>query len=144
MGIKWSEPPRTFHEFIQSDTLDNLFRCGHCGHSLIDALTYATAKLGVTLDVRCPGCNEVWTFIRIPDGMYQKEQLTHKDLDPIEQTINGLALVMASRVGRCARCGRELTNPDSVAAGIGPVCATKVGPDTRAAAFWSNSDHGNN
>lgn len=25
--------------------------------------------------------------------------------------------------GRCCRCGRELTNPESIARGIGPVCA---------------------
>lgn len=30
-------------------------------------------------------------------------------------------------IGRCSCCGRELTNEDSRAAGIGPVCAEKVG-----------------
>ena len=29
--------------------------------------------------------------------------------------------------GRCCVCGRELTDPESIAAGIGPVCAGKVG-----------------
>ena len=28
--------------------------------------------------------------------------------------------------GRCARCGRTLTTPESIAAGIGPVCAEKA------------------
>ncbi len=27
--------------------------------------------------------------------------------------------------GRCCRCGRTLTDPDSIASGIGPVCAAK-------------------
>lgn len=27
--------------------------------------------------------------------------------------------------GRCCRCGRELTTPESIASGIGPVCAGK-------------------
>jgi len=27
--------------------------------------------------------------------------------------------------GRCCSCGRDLTDPDSIEAGIGPVCATK-------------------
>lgn len=31
------------------------------------------------------------------------------------------------RVGVCSCCGRELTDPDSIEAGIGPVCATKWG-----------------
>ena len=30
-----------------------------------------------------------------------------------------------SHSGICCRCGRELTNPESVALGLGPICATK-------------------
>jgi hypothetical protein len=29
--------------------------------------------------------------------------------------------------GNCSCCGRELTDPASIAAGIGPVCAEKYG-----------------
>ena len=29
--------------------------------------------------------------------------------------------------GKCGVCGRKLTNPESIASGIGPVCATRVG-----------------
>lgn len=29
--------------------------------------------------------------------------------------------------GTCARCGRTLTTPESVAAGLGPICANRVG-----------------
>lgn len=31
-----------------------------------------------------------------------------------------------ARRGVCARCGRPLTSEQSIAAGLGPVCATKV------------------
>lgn len=30
------------------------------------------------------------------------------------------------RTGRCCCCGRELTDPDSIAAGIGPICEAKA------------------
>lgn len=30
------------------------------------------------------------------------------------------------RTGRCLVCSRKLTHPESVAAGIGPVCAGKL------------------
>lgn len=45
-------------------------------------------------------------------------------------TENQLAAVqrgMAKRTGRCSCCGRELTDPASIAAGIGPVCAKRFG-----------------
>ena len=29
--------------------------------------------------------------------------------------------------GRCCRCGRKLTVPSSVASGVGPICANKIG-----------------
>jgi hypothetical protein len=31
------------------------------------------------------------------------------------------------RVGKCSCCGRDLTDADSIAAGIGPICATSWG-----------------
>lgn len=34
-------------------------------------------------------------------------------------------MIAARLVGRCRECHRVLTDPDSVAAGIGPECATK-------------------
>ena len=35
--------------------------------------------------------------------------------------------VTGLRTGQCCLCGRELTNPDSIANGIGPICADKWG-----------------
>lgn len=40
---------------------------------------------------------------------------------------HGAALPERYRIqheGRCGKCGRSLTNPESIASGIGPVCAT--------------------
>lgn len=37
------------------------------------------------------------------------------------------AVAYGKLTGSCSCCGRELTDPDSVAQGIGPVCATKFG-----------------
>lgn len=39
----------------------------------------------------------------------------------------GQARLYGKRTGICCCCGRELTDPESIAAGIGPVCATKWG-----------------
>lgn len=37
------------------------------------------------------------------------------------------AVAHGRMTGNCAICSRQLTDPDSVAAGIGPICATKMG-----------------
>jgi hypothetical protein len=37
--------------------------------------------------------------------------------------------------GRCCRCGRALTVPESVASGLGPECASRVGVARRASAL---------
>ena len=39
----------------------------------------------------------------------------------------GEAVRYGKRTGRCSCCGAELSNPKSIAAGIGPICATKWG-----------------
>jgi hypothetical protein len=37
------------------------------------------------------------------------------------------AKLYGQQTGRCSCCGRELTDPASIAAGIGPICADKFG-----------------
>jgi hypothetical protein len=37
------------------------------------------------------------------------------------------AKLYGQQTGRCSCCGRELTDPSSIAAGIGPICADKFG-----------------
>lgn len=39
----------------------------------------------------------------------------------------GTAQKYGRESGRCCSCGRDLTDPESIAAGIGPICATKFG-----------------
>lgn len=55
---------------------------------------------------------------------------THIDNNPIQiqgQTVNPLDLIELHHEGRCCRCGRKLTVPESIESGIGPECATKTG-----------------
>jgi hypothetical protein len=46
-------------------------------------------------------------------------------LDRIEADPQGAAAEDGLRTGRCSCCGRELTDPVSIAMGIGPICANK-------------------
>jgi hypothetical protein len=46
----------------------------------------------------------------------------HIDNPPVEQ-------VKINHEGRCCRCGRKLTTPQSCSDGFGPECATKMGFD---------------
>lgn len=50
------------------------------------------------------------------------EHLNAVAADPL-----GAAVFYGRKVGRCSCCGRELTDPASVAAGIGPICASNWG-----------------
>lgn len=46
-------------------------------------------------------------------------------LDEFEGAPLAAAMKYGRLSGRCCSCGRDLTDPESIAAGIGPVCATK-------------------
>lgn len=46
---------------------------------------------------------------------------SNDDLDVLDHRFNQLAEFY--HLGTCARCGRDLTTPESVARGLGPVCA---------------------
>lgn len=48
-----------------------------------------------------------------------------KDLQPMHLMTLEDAKQFGRISGRCMVCGRELTNPESIEAGIGPVCAGK-------------------
>jgi hypothetical protein len=49
------------------------------------------------------------------------------DLKKIAADPAGEARLYGIRTGTCACCGRELTDPNSIAVGIGPICADKWG-----------------
>lgn len=66
-----------------------------------------------------------------PEGKFQPvrdadsdidERLVNIAHDPLEAAINH-----GKQAGSCACCGRELTDPESVERGIGPVCAKNWG-----------------
>ena len=67
-------------------------------------------------------------------GRVTRTALDSRLSDTVKETILGAAadpLTAAIRYGKvsgsCSCCGRELTDPRSIEAGIGPVCATKFG-----------------
>jgi hypothetical protein len=49
-------------------------------------------------------------------------RLKEFEADPL-----GAAMKYGKLAGRCCSCGRDLTDPESIERGIGPVCATKFG-----------------
>lgn len=56
-----------------------------------------------------------------------KEDAILPDLLAIAANPADVLRVKGKETGRCCCCGRELTDPESVAAGIGPICASKWG-----------------
>jgi hypothetical protein len=46
-------------------------------------------------------------------------------LEEFEKDPLGAAMKYGKLAGRCCSCGRDLTDPESIERGIGPVCATK-------------------
>lgn len=56
-----------------------------------------------------------------------KEDAILPDLLAIAANPADVLRVKGKETGRCCCCGRELSDPESVAAGIGPICASKWG-----------------
>ena len=93
------------------------------------------------LCVRKPGKNSRylgWTFVddgagygrrttygkQAPDGMYRgnvQDELRAILKDPLEAMV-----AYGKLTGTCGKCGRLLEDEESVAAGIGPICASKM------------------
>lgn len=46
-------------------------------------------------------------------------------LDEVDGAPLATAVKFGRASGRCCSCGRDLTDPESIAAGIGPICASK-------------------
>ena len=85
---------------------------------------------------RNPGCvyvvtpDDVYLGKIDPDGRFQPSRACDDDTRDAVVRISNNALAEAveygKRTGRCSCCGRELTDPASIAAGIGPICAAGV------------------
>lgn len=81
------------------------------GDALVGALTAEGAK-GFAAKIRAAGL----------DAAVIKAALDVIEADPIAAlSAHGLA------TGSCGCCGRELTDPESIARGIGPICADRLG-----------------
>lgn len=52
---------------------------------------------------------------------------THTLLSKLASDPKAYAVAYGRKTGRCCNCGRELTDPESIRAGIGPICASKFG-----------------
>lgn len=71
-----------------------------------------------------------WTFVNKLEG---KNRTPIRDRDEKEAILDEIeaagylqsAKLYGKATGRCSICGTELTNPASIEAGIGPICATK-------------------
>lgn len=68
---------------------------------------------------------------KIVNGVYQATRTASERVLPRLQAIAadpmGEATLYGKQTGVCGCCGRELTDPNSIAAGIGPICANKWG-----------------
>lgn len=98
---------------------------------LTEALTFALANA----NSRNPGC----VYVTTPDDLYLGKITPAGKFQPsrdcsaeakaqvvaIAGDVLAAAVLYGKQTGRCSCCGRELTDPVSVANGIGPICASK-------------------
>ena len=65
----------------------------------------------------------------VPDVQLMREQAVIAALDGLEAdpSIGNAVAGHARATGHCMVCGRELTNAESIARGIGPICAGRIG-----------------
>jgi len=54
---------------------------------------------------------------------YCRKALLDPTISPARRLMLGTRLLQMAGVGHCARCGRTLTDPTSLARGLGPECA---------------------
>jgi Family of unknown function (DUF6011) len=73
----------------------------------------------------------VFLDVQASDVYYPIKNREHKQeiLAAIAEDVEGAMTRYGREIGRCGapRCGRTLTDPESIARGIGPVCAEKMG-----------------
>lgn len=68
---------------------------------------------------------------RVSGGLFRPSSLCSQDnVDEVREVLAdpaAAAVKHGRQYGQCACCGKELSDPESVAKGIGPVCAEKFG-----------------
>lgn len=73
----------------------------------------------------------LWTFlreVRTTDSSSQiREPMRSMVLRHIAENAYGAMCDYGRQIGECGKCHRGLTDPGSIAAGIGPVCAKRFG-----------------
>lgn len=65
-----------------------------------------------------------WTFVEA-DGVSVKEPERGAILRQVAEGALAASQRYGQQTGMCGCCGAELTNPESIAAGIGPICASR-------------------
>lgn len=72
-----------------------------------------------------------FTFIKqqVSDEFYRVKGVDRelKVLDAIMEDPETAMIMYGMKLGVCGVCGKTLTNPDSIANGIGPICMNKMG-----------------
>jgi hypothetical protein len=69
----------------------------------------------------------LWKRFRAPEIEPEFEQEIRLAIDAIYNNPKAAGLAYAKMSGNCCVCGRKLTTPESLEAGIGPVCMEKAG-----------------
>lgn len=128
-------------EFAGSDIDLRDLHLGRAGSAWRSYFAVPDGDTRLKICIRRPGKNSRyygWTFVddgaaygsrktygkQAPDGLYQgaiQDELRKVLENPLEASV-----AYGKLVGVCGVCGRPLEDEDSVAAGIGPVCASRL------------------
>ncbi|WP_347956041.1 DUF6011 domain-containing protein [Gordonia aichiensis] len=94
-------------------------------------ITYAGTDLTVKVDRPTTGRWAGWVFVKEIDADGDEHRLSRADSKGVLAVIAATGAKAASSAygrftGVCGVCSRSLTNPASIEAGIGPVCASRL------------------
>jgi hypothetical protein len=79
---------------------------------------------GTVVRVKLSGTGNLYGMARTPTatGFEYAGSIARMRMTGARRLTMAEALTLSAAWGECVRCGRTLTDPNSVAAGIGPVC----------------------
>ena len=99
-------------------------RCGHCGHrhETVAAVRACSAP-------RSPARPSPESMEDVMEASLDRNEagLERRTGNRRDAPTLAEAQAYGRRTGRCMICGRKLTHPESVAAGIGPTCRQRLG-----------------